>query len=306
MSLRFALVTPSFQQASYIRQTIDSVLEQDYPNVDYRVIDGHSTDGTVAILRSYGDRLQWVSEPDRGQADAVNKGFRRATGDIMGWLNSDDYYAPGMLRKVAEVFTNHPEIHLIYGDAMGISESGHVIGLRTHIRDRMTLPQSDRDILINQYCFVVQPATFWRRSLWQDIGELNPDLEYSMDYEYWMRASQRYVFHYIPEVLAFERLYTQTKTSSGNIQRMEEIERIALLHGGHGLPRSYVSEAAVYYTFHAFRHLFSKTALADFRRVARLRPNLRRYLAQLVVGLVMGPEAVPMSGFIVKRWLGRT
>lgn len=305
MSLKFSLVTPSYQHVKYIRQTIDSVLEQDYANIDFHVIDGNSTDGTVDILRSYGDRLHWISEPDRGQADAINKGFRQTTGEIMGWLNSDDYYAPGVLKKVAELFTTHPEIQLIYGDAMGISESGHMIGLRTHIRERMDMTQSDQEILINQYCFVVQPATFWRRSLWQDIGELNADLQYSMDYEYWMRVAQRYSFHYLPEVLAFERLYTNTKTSRGNIPRMEEIERIALLNGGHGLPRKYVSEAAVYYTFRAVRRPFTKSALADFQRVVQLKPNLRRYLSQLAVGLFMGQQAVPMSGFIVKRWLGR-
>src|SRR5262249_45140624 len=124
-----SIVTPSFNQGRFIRETIESVLLQDYPNLEYMVIDGGSTDETVSILERYRDRFFWVSEPDRGQAHAINKGWKRAKGDILAWLNSDDMYLPGAISNAARYLVDHPEIGLVYGDGYHVAEDGRMLSL---------------------------------------------------------------------------------------------------------------------------------------------------------------------------------
>ena len=153
-----ALVTPSYQQGAFIRATIDSVLGQAYPKLRYVVMDGGSTDETLDILASYGDRLDWWSGPDRGQADAINKGFARVGGEIMGWVNSDDLLLPGTLAYVARFFRDHPEIDLVYGHRIIIDERGQEVG-------RWVLPRHDPAALaLTDY--VPQETMFWRAALW--------------------------------------------------------------------------------------------------------------------------------------------
>lgn len=304
-SMKFSIVTPSYQHAEYIEQTIRSVVEQDYPHVEYRVIDGGSTDETLQILRRYEDKLKWVSEPDRGQTDAINKGFVLARGDILGWLNADDYYAPGALRTVAEYFTAHADAVFVYGDAVGIDRKGRKYGARIHIRARQQIDESDFDILVNRYDFLVQPACFWRASLWRDLGDLDVNLRYSMDYEYWMRVAKRYRMDYLPVTLAYERLYGQAKTGTGDINRIEEIEQVAVRHGGTGLPRNYHAEAAAYYTLRALRRIFNLSLLdaqADMRRVVTLKPMPIKYVRFLAVMLIMGRHVIPAAWLWLNRW----
>lgn len=158
---KISIITPSYNQAPYIEATLRSVLdEQDYPNLEYWVIDGGSTDGTLDILRRYEGRLRWISEPDGGQADAINKGMRLATGDILAWMNSDDLYAPGALRVAGEYFAAHPETMFLYGDALAIDEHDASHGIRVHVR------AADADYLVNTGDPIVQPASFWRREVW--------------------------------------------------------------------------------------------------------------------------------------------
>ena len=170
--LKFSIITPSYQQGQFITQTIRSVLEQNYTAIEYIVMDGGSTDSTLEILRHYEDRLQWYSEPDDGQADAINKGFTLASGDVFAWLNSDDYYAPGTIKRVADYFATHPETAFVYGDAIGIDLKERNYGVRMHVGLRQKIIESDFDILLNLYDFLVQPACFWRASLWREIGQL--------------------------------------------------------------------------------------------------------------------------------------
>jgi glycosyltransferase involved in cell wall biosynthesis len=286
-----SIITPSYNQAAYVEETIRSVLDQDYTNLEYIIMDGGSTDGTVDILRRIHDpRMTWISEADRGQSDAINKGMRRANGDILAWLNSDDAYLPGTLRTIAAHFEAHADSHFVYGDAIAIDERGREYGIRTHVR------QVNADLLINQCDYIVQPAAFWRSSLWRTMGELDESLRYSMDYEYWMRVSKRYPLDYLPIAFARERLYANAKTFKGAIPRLEEIAAVARRHGGDGLPRAYVAEAAAAYAQRGVGELLHgqiTRARKDFRRAAKLHPSPVRFLKFFATTMLLGSGGIP-------------
>lgn len=310
--LVISIVTPSYQHAQYIERTLDSVLNQEYPALEYIVIDGGSSDGTLDILRSYERRcaqcFQWISEPDRGQADAINKGFARATGDIMGWLNSDDCYAPGALRAVNDFFQAHPEAMFVYGDALGIDQADQHYGVRLHTGKRAQYPESDAEVLIKRYDFLVQPACFWRASLWHSLGALDTELRYTMDYEYWMRAAARFPMHYLPVTLAHERLYGQAKTGSGGLPRIHEIEAVARRHGGSGLPRHYLAESAAYSLLEAggqLRHGRVRAAGAAVKAAFAQHPPLIPLLRYLLIMGVWGQQSLPTAALWINRWRTR-
>ena len=174
------IVTPSFNQGRFLRRAIDSVLTQDYPSIEFIVMDGNSTDESRDILRSYGDRLTWVSQRDYGQTHALNKGFARSHGEIRGFLCADDVLLPGAISKVVRYFEAHREWDLLYGHGHFVDEADKVIGIYP------TEPFSFRRL--REECFICQPATFWRRSLAKRVGPFNESLRCSMDYEYWFRA----------------------------------------------------------------------------------------------------------------------
>lgn len=198
------IVTPSFNQARYLEQTIRSVLDQDYPNIEYLIVDGGSTDGSVDIIRRYASRLAWwVSEKDSGQSDAVNKGLQRATGDVIGWLNSDDLYQPGAVRAAVETLQNHPEAGAVYGDALAIDEAGKTF-------NRMRARQYD---LVNLLAFniICQPAAFIRRPVLQRVGQLNKDYHLLMDVLMWIEIARISPLVYVPQVWAAARYHQQAK-----------------------------------------------------------------------------------------------
>lgn len=181
-----SVITPSYNQGQFIRQTIESVLSQEYPRLEYIVVDGLSTDNTLAIAKSYGNRLTLVAERDRGQTDAINKGLRLATGDIVCWLNSDDYFLPGTLMAVGQFFANHPNALWLTGDCQIVNESGQVIQepVRQYKRLLRSLVPAVYMGVTNTIC---QPATFWRRSVHAQLGYLDESLRYTMDYDWWLR-----------------------------------------------------------------------------------------------------------------------
>jgi len=209
------VVTPSFNQAKFITETIESVLSQNYPDLDFVVMDGGSTDGTQDILRRYGDRIRWVSERDDGQADAVNKGVALARGEIIGWLNSDDTYLPKALAKVARVFATREDVDVVYGDADHVREDGSPFG---------PYPTAPFDYQrLAETCFICQPATFVRRRALRDVGGVDPRLHFCMDYDLWIRLGQRHRFAYLPEVLARSRLHKEAKTIASRRRVFREI-----------------------------------------------------------------------------------
>jgi glycosyltransferase involved in cell wall biosynthesis len=213
-----SIVTPSYNQARYIERTILSVLRQNLSGrtLEYVVVDGNSGDETREILERYSASIRWVSEVDRGQADAVNKGFRMTSGDLVGWLNSDDVYYPGALASVTEFFDAHPEIDVVYGDADHIDEHDAIIERYD------TEPWSFERL--RDVCFLSQPAVFFRRRVFDRAGMLDERLQLCMDYEYWIRLALAGIkFQYIPQTLAGSRLYSSTKTMGQRVQVHAEI-----------------------------------------------------------------------------------
>lgn len=213
MALTFSTVTPSYQQGQFIERTIRSVVTQEVAN-DYVVCDGGSTDETLAVLEKYSDSLRWISEPDQGQADAVNKGLAMTSGDIIAWINSDDIYYPQAFRQVLAFFEEYPDVVGVYGQADWIDKFDNVIA------PYPTKPWCYRQL--TKECYLCQPAVFLRRTLVEDLGGLNTQLQYCMDYELWLRYGQRYSFAYLPVKLAGSRLYASNKTFGGQIAAHHE------------------------------------------------------------------------------------
>lgn len=194
-----SVVTPSFNQGRFIEETLLSVKKQDYPNIEHIVVDGGSTDETLDILKRYEGtyNLRWISEPDEGHADAVNKGFRMARGEIIGWLNSDDvYFDRGTISAVVEAFEKHPEADIIYGDCAYIWEDGTIL--------RVQCVPNFRYSRLLRGCFLEQPAVFFRRHVVEN-HLLDKRLKVAIDYEYWLRIGKIYRFHRIPRILAADR-----------------------------------------------------------------------------------------------------
>lgn len=215
MKTKISIVTPSYNQGHFLRRTLDSIIEQNVEGLELIVFDGGSTDDSVEILESYGDKLFYTSEKDEGQSDAVNKGFTRASGEIIGWLNSDDIYYPNALNSVLEVFEKYPEVDVIYGKADHIDESDK------YMEDYYT-EKWDYERL-KEVCYICQPVVFFRKSVIEQYGGLNKDLNYCMDYEFWLRIGKDKPFYYLEQKLAGSRLYVENKTLGNRVAVHKEI-----------------------------------------------------------------------------------
>lgn len=217
---RISIITPSYNHAQFLEETIRSVLLQGYPNLEYFVMDGGSSDNSVEIIRKYEPWIAgWVSEKDQGQSDAINKGLLRSSGSLLAWLNSDDYYLPNCLLKTAMSFAKHPEAGMIYSNIQIIDEHGRFIYIPSwkpyNFKDQLT-----------QRMGIVQPAAFWRREVMDRIGILRTDLHIVMDYEYWIRMGRFYRIVGRKEPLAAFRMTPVTKTGSQGYGRGPEFIKI--------------------------------------------------------------------------------
>ncbi|HET9913108.1 MAG TPA: glycosyltransferase family 2 protein [Anaerolineales bacterium] len=199
-----SIITPSYNQAPYVEQTIQSVLGQDYPRIEYILIDGGSTDNSAEIVRRYADHLAyWISEQDSGQAEAINKGFKRARGDILAWLNSDDYYLPNTIPAVLKCFEENPDVVMVYGDMLAVNENGETINVLKY--KQLSL----EDLL----CFQIigQPSVFFRRAALDRAGPLDTTFHFLLDHHLWIRLAQQGRILHVPQVWSAARYHARAK-----------------------------------------------------------------------------------------------
>lgn len=207
---KVTIVTPSYNQGAYIEATIQSVLNQGYPNLEYLVMDGASTDGTVGILKKYGRRVRWVSEKDRGQTHAINKGLRRGRGEIVSYLNADDLLEDGALFIVAQAFQKNPEAQWLTARCRIVNHQGRKIRSSIETYRNFWLQHYSREKLL-VLNFISQPATFWRRKLHGEVGYFNERLNFTMDYDLWLRISRSHKPLILPDTLASFRVHPSSK-----------------------------------------------------------------------------------------------
>jgi glycosyltransferase involved in cell wall biosynthesis len=261
MKLRISLVTPSYNQGEFIARTIESVLSQrgDF-ELSYHVVDGGSTDATLSILERYRDRLSFLSEKDEGQVDAINKGLRRVQGDVVGWLNSDDVLLPGALGAVAAAFRARPQLEWLHGRCEIIDPDDRPVrgwvSLYKHMRARR---HSFENLVTENY--VSQMTAFWRRSVHDHIGFLDPSLHYAFDYDLWLRLARRSAPLYLPQRLACFRWYPTSKSGAMFEHQFREDAEVAARYAADkpiALLRKRVKTQAI---------------VGIYRALARLRPS---------------------------------
>jgi glycosyltransferase involved in cell wall biosynthesis len=221
-----SIITPSFNQAHFLSETIQSVLSQDYPALEYIIVDGGSTDGSVEIIKQSADKLAWwISEPDQGQTDAINKGFAHAHGEIFAWLNSDDTYQPGAITQAEESLLSHPEAALVYADANLIDDQGNIIG-------RFPSRQTDLPRLLQGSVHIPQQTTFFWSRFWKQVGPLDPSFHFAMDYDLWVRLAKLAPLIYIPQLWANFRLHGEGKSATMDERCYPEMIKVYRREGG--------------------------------------------------------------------------
>lgn len=228
---KISIITPSFNQGQYIEQTIKSVLLQDYPNLEYIVMDGGSTDGTVEILKRYNDKIKWFSEKDKGQSEAINKGLKMTTGEILAYLNSDDIYLPDTLDKVARFFGQNRNINWLTGKCRIIDEKGKEtrslisVWKNLWLKNRFLRDKAKQTLIVLN--FISQPATFWKRKIMEKVGFFDKGLDLAMDYDFWLKLIRQGKLGFIDEELACFRIQKSSKGARKFASQTREGYKIA-------------------------------------------------------------------------------
>jgi len=289
-----SVVTPSYNQGRFIRATIESVLSQNYPHVEYIIMDGGSTDETASVVKDYASRLKFISEKDRGQSHAINKGFQMARGTILSWLNSDDLYLPGCIHTAVDGFRRNPAAGALYGEGYLIDSSGNRTG-----RFPWTEPFNLwRLAYLSDY--VLQQTVYFRRDVLDEVGPLDEDLHYTMDWDILIRIGMRYGLAYIPEYMGCLREHLEAKSSAGGTQRTREIREMLRRHTGLRISPGYIV-----YGLDTAHQLWC-------RQVERmLTPTLKPVAAglqsgiRLAAGLIIGRTITHSQGWYSDGWAGR-
>lgn len=228
------VVTPSYNQGQFIRATIESVLSQDYPHLEYIIMDGGSTDETASVVKDYASRLTFISEKDRGQSHAINKGFQMARGSVLAWLNSDDLYLPGSIRTAVDAFQRTPAAGAVYGEGYLIDRLGQTSS-RFAYTEAFNLWK-----LAYLSDYILQQTVYFRKDILDDVGYLDEDLHYTMDWDLLIRIGKKYHLEYIPEYTGCLREYPEAKSSAGGMRRIRELRQMLQRHTRMRVPPGYI------------------------------------------------------------------
>jgi glycosyltransferase involved in cell wall biosynthesis len=270
MKPKVTIVTPSYNQGAFLENTILSVLNQDYSNIEYIIIDGGSTDGSVDIIKKYRDRLAyWVSETDRGQSHAINKGFGHATGEIFNWLNSDDLLMPSSVKIAVHYLTCKPNIGMVYGDRITVDKRGNFLEL--------TQVPSYIAKALHYHLRIPQETTFFRSKYWLAAGGVDEELEYCMDYDFFFRLGKRTQFYHIPFVLGAYRKHQSSKTVvySNRLRKFGKEEMAKVYFHHHSKNRSETAKR-FYKKFNKLRLYIEKKSKSYKREVAGITGLISR------------------------------
>ncbi len=305
------VVTPSFNQVPFLAETMNSVLSQGHPAVEYIIMDGGSRDGSVELIRRNAHRLAyWQSQPDGGQASAINAGWARARGDVIAYLNSDDYYLPGALDAVARAFDEHPEVGLVHGQGHWVSRNGTI--------QQTTRMRPTAQSLLDSLASLPQPAVFIRRSVFERLGPLDESLHFALDKAYYLRVVGNVPFLSLDQPLACLRLHGDSKSVSSGVRFAPEMLRVGQDIAGHpeDYPRFRIDPARVTATAHASAAQFLymgghfREAVSELVRSVRLWPAgsaglLARELPRLLARVLLGNAGYLQGSNWLRRWQAR-
>ena len=234
---KVSIITPSYNQGHFLEETIRSVLAQDYPNLEYIIVDGASKDNSVDIIRKYESHLSWwVSEKDQGHADALNKGFAHATGDILAWINSDDTYEPGAVSEAVAFLSAHPEVGMVYGDANLTNNNSQIVG-------KFAAKQTSYLQMLRGSVHIPQATTFYRADLWRKLGPLDLSLFFAFDYNMWVLFAKNSEIRYVPRLWANFRMHNSGKSVVNDDRCYPDMLRVRERELGKGV--SWLSVRAV-------------------------------------------------------------
>lgn len=296
-----SIVTPSLNQRRFIEATIESVLSQDYPRIEYIVVDGGSTDGTLETLARYEGRLVCIAEPDGGQSDAINKGFRRARGDILAWLNSDDTYLPGAVSAAVDHLSEHPHCAMVYGEGNLMDEDGRLIR-KFHGGGPFDLWR-----LVYVMDFILQQSAFFRRQALDAVGGLDERLHWAMDWDLFIKIGKRFPVGYLPRTMANLREHGTAKTLSGGLRRLSELVDVMRRHGGRRYPPARLAYAADTYVRLLLGDLAPPAGaplLGARRFIARQTYALVDRVCRNAQGLYADGWVGPRAHFMLRRTAG--
>lgn len=224
---KITIVTPSYNQGVYLEKTILSLIHQNYPNLEFFVVDGQSDDESVSVIRRYEQWIDWwVSEPDKGQSHAINKGLRNSSGDLLGWLNSDDYLFPNALFRIAKAYLEDTSVGAVVGQGHLVTESGRVV----HVPNVESVTRES----LFQWCLgsdFMQPSCLFSRDAWLECGDIDENLNFAMDVDYWMRIASLYKFRVIPDLLSVSLSHPFAKTTSLRHKSLAETALVCARHG---------------------------------------------------------------------------